>query len=223
MSQRSIWDRIAPRYDRAIRWFDARYDLVRERLGRDLAGRDHVLELGAGTGQFTNVLAAAAGRVTATDLSPQMIAGLASRLERDDLTNVEAQVMDAGSIDAADGAFDGVVCANLLHIVPEPARVLAEAARVLKPDGLLIAPTFCYAQSRRARLALVCLRAISPFRVHGRFSAESLAELVATSGFRVERCEDLGGWLPEVYLTAQPPAALTSRRSARGSVRPASS
>lgn len=198
------WDRIAPRYDRVIPWFDARYDEVRERLRRDVAGRSHVLELGAGTGQFTPTLARAVGRVTATDVSPEMVSRLAARMAELGAENVEARTMDATAIDAPSGTFDAALCANLLHVMQRPRRALAELARVLTPDGVLVAPTFCYRGSLRARLALVVLRAVSPFRVHGRWSAAELCELVASSGFEVERCEDLGGWLPEVYVLARP-------------------
>ena len=38
--------------------------------------------------------------------------------------------------------FDAAVISNALHIMPEPEKALAEIRRVLKPGGILIAPTF---------------------------------------------------------------------------------
>jgi SAM-dependent methyltransferase len=47
-------------------------------------------------------------------------------------------VCDAGSIPVADGTFDVVLCTEMLEHVPEPLKVLAEFARILKPGGRLI-------------------------------------------------------------------------------------
>lgn len=40
--------------------------------------------------------------------------------------------------------FDVVLIANALHIMPQPDEALKEIRRVLKPNGILIAPTFVY-------------------------------------------------------------------------------
>ena len=45
----------------------------------------------------------------------------------------------------ADRSFDAVIVSNALHIVPQPEKALAEIRRVLKDDGVLIAPTFTHA------------------------------------------------------------------------------
>ena len=44
-------------------------------------------------------------------------------------------------------SFDVVIVSNALHIVPEPEKALAEIHRVLKNDGVLIAPTFTHANN----------------------------------------------------------------------------
>ena len=44
-------------------------------------------------------------------------------------------------------SFDVVIVSNALHIVPEPAKALAEIHRVLKNDGVLIAPPFTHANN----------------------------------------------------------------------------
>ena len=45
----------------------------------------------------------------------------------------------------ADRSFDVVIVSNALHIVPQSEKALAEIRRVLKDDGVLIAPTFTHA------------------------------------------------------------------------------
>ena len=59
----------------------------------------------------------------------------------------------------ADGSFEVVIAANVLHLLPEPDKALDEAARVLAPGGLLIVPTFTHAgEGRLARLRLWLMR-----------------------------------------------------------------
>jgi SAM-dependent methyltransferase len=48
---------------------------------------------------------------------------------------------DAVALPFRDAAFDGVLCNQVLEHVPEPARLFAEAARVLRPGGLLVLST----------------------------------------------------------------------------------
>lgn len=54
----------------------------------------------------------------------------------------------------APGIFDAVVISNALHIMPEPGKTLAEIRRVLKPGGILIAPTFTAAGSLSGRMRI---------------------------------------------------------------------
>jgi ubiquinone/menaquinone biosynthesis C-methylase UbiE len=64
-----------------------------------------------------------------------MLEVLRERLAADGATNVVVETADAAALPYPDGSFDGVVMANLLHLVPDPARVLAEARRVLTAGG----------------------------------------------------------------------------------------
>jgi SAM-dependent methyltransferase len=100
-------------------------DLIDELLG-DVAGRD-VLDVGCGAGWLVRRLGDAGANATGIDPEagahedPRCIAGRAEALPFD----------DAG--------FDAVVFFNSLHHVPEDAldRAIAEAARVLRPGGVL--------------------------------------------------------------------------------------
>jgi SAM-dependent methyltransferase len=47
-------------------------------------------------------------------------------------------VCDAAAIPVPDGSFDAVLCTEMLEHVPDPARVVHELARVLRPGGRLI-------------------------------------------------------------------------------------
>ena len=104
----------------------------------DLAPGAHVLDLGCGTGVVTRALAGRVGRITGVDQSPVMIQA-ARRLaaEAGVADRIDFQVGDVHALDLPDGAFDAVVAHTLLSHVTDPAAVLAEIRRVLRPGGLL--------------------------------------------------------------------------------------
>jgi ubiquinone/menaquinone biosynthesis C-methylase UbiE len=95
-----------------------------------------VLDAGAGTGVFAARVAAATGAaVTAIDTSAAMVA-LAQA------AGVDAVEADARALPAPAAAFDCVVANWMLYHVPDRDRAIAEAARVLRPKGRLVAATF---------------------------------------------------------------------------------
>lgn len=201
-SEARTWDGFAGRYDRLVRWFDRSYPAVRQLLAEDLGGRERVLEVAAGTGQFTLALAAAAEHVLATDVSPEMVARLRARVQSTGLSNVEVAVMSAYALDLEDGAFDGVFCANALHVMERPEVALGELHRVLGPGGLLVAPTFLHGAGGARRLLSRTLSRVSRFTAHTRYDLEGLQQALRGAGFEPRRAERLAGVFPIGYVTA---------------------
>ena len=93
MSEAEQWDGLAASYDRTVRLFSKSYPRVHELLRRDLEGCDHVLEVAAGTGQFTFALAEAATQVTTTDVSAEMNRHLDTKLAAQAVDKVDTAVM----------------------------------------------------------------------------------------------------------------------------------
>ena len=98
--------------------------------GRPVAGL-RVLDLGAGTGKLTTVLAGLGADVTAVEPDEAMLAELRRRLP-----SVRALHGPAEAIPLADGSVDAVLCAQSLHWF-DMSRALPEIARVLVPGGAL--------------------------------------------------------------------------------------
>ncbi len=95
-----------------------------------------VLEAGAGWGELSSAIAAATSAdVTAFDLSHRMAA-----LARD--RGVRALAGDLQALPFAAATFDVVVANAMLYHLPDLRRGIAEAARVLRPGGWLVATTF---------------------------------------------------------------------------------
>ncbi len=205
MSEANAWDRLAGKYDKTVKHFDRSYPRIREMARADLGGRTHVLEVAAGTGQFTFELADAAGRLTATDVSPEMVERLAAKLAERNLDNVTTAVMSAYDLDVQDGALDGIFCANALHVMETPNQALAEFRRALRPGGRLVIPTFCHGIDRRRRFLSWFLSRVSPFVAHTKFTPDSLKEMVAAAGFEASEPTLLPGKFPIAYLAADRP------------------
>lgn len=95
-----------------------------------------VIETACGSGLLTLRLAGAVGpkgRVIATDLSQGMIDDLMNRMDARKVTNVTALRMPAEKLDQPDNAFEAAICALGLMYTPDPARAVAEMARVVAP------------------------------------------------------------------------------------------
>jgi ArsR family transcriptional regulator len=118
-----------------------------DRLRADLFGADSSLraiaglldpdwtvgDLGCGTGQMAAALAPFVGRVIAVDGSAEMLQAAKRRLR--DVENVETRRGDLEALPIDAGTLDAAVLVLVLHHVPAPESVLAEAARALKPGG----------------------------------------------------------------------------------------
>ncbi len=97
-----------------------------------------ILEIGVGTG-LALPRYKRDHRITGIDLSTDMLERARKRVAGQALANIEKLVeMDATHLDFADASFDAAVAMFLITVVPDPAAVLAEAARVVKPGGRIV-------------------------------------------------------------------------------------
>jgi len=99
----------------------------------------HVLAMGAGLTALCAPIAEAIGadgRLVVTDRSETMLRKLVETVG--ELTNLTTMVADPRELPCPDGMADRVLLGSGLGGVPDPARVLQEAYRVLKPRGQLV-------------------------------------------------------------------------------------
>ncbi len=98
-----------------------------------------VLDVGCGAGFLSNELAKAKMQVTGVDLSGDSLKVAA---KYDITKSVHYQVADAYHLPFADQTFDVLTAMDFLEHVEQPAEVIKEFSRVLKPKGLFIFHTF---------------------------------------------------------------------------------
>lgn len=103
---------------------------------------DTVLDLAAGTGDLTEVVAERGAQVISTDVSPAMV----EAARRRGISGAEHRVMDMQAIDLPDDSVDGVVSRFGYMLVPDPALALRETRRVLRPGGRLAFATWAPAK-----------------------------------------------------------------------------
>jgi ubiquinone/menaquinone biosynthesis C-methylase UbiE len=137
-------------------------DEHRRRLVEEASGE--VLEVGAGTGlNFRHYRAATSVVAVEPDLG--MRARAQRRAQRASVA-VEVVGGDAMALPFADGSFDTVVFSLVLCTIPDPARAIGEAHRVLRPGGAL--RFYEHVRSTDARLARRQDRLERPWRLVGR-------------------------------------------------------
>ena len=121
----------APVYDLGAKPIEGARERALERV--DVEVDERVLIVGSGTGMDLSYLPREAS-VTALDLTPAMVRRTERRAQRLGV-DVDAQVADARSLPFEDDTFDVVLLHLVLSVIPQPARVASEAARVFADDG----------------------------------------------------------------------------------------
>ena len=112
-----------------LRW-QKRCDMFRDFLG---TSSQHVLEVGCGTGLFTQELADSPNNIVSIDISPELIELAQKRVKHSNVTFRAADACDTGF---SDQTFDAIVGISVLHHL-ECDDALGEFSRLLKPSGKL--------------------------------------------------------------------------------------
>ena len=199
---KGFWNRYAKLYDFEINRFSGKAYAEMYRLMADILSFDMtVLEVATGTGLIAINIAAHVRHVVATDFSPKMIEAAKKKKAP---ANIRFSVEDATALSFADNTFDAVIITNALHIMPDPVKVLSNISRVLKPKGLLIAPTYSHGHIREStwNLNAKILKLIG-FETYSKWKPDEYVAFIRQNGFQVDRWQVLRAAFPLVYLEAR--------------------
>ena len=193
--KKNFWDRNARIYNRFMRKDRAAYETMYA-LIRPVVKVKTVLELATGTGLIAKHIVNAAAHIEATDASAEMIA----EAKRDNCSaKLHFSVQDMFRLPYADKSFDAVIVSNALHIVPQPEKALAEIRRVLKDDGVLIAPTFTHAGNSFSGKVRALFMKLAGFPLHSRWTSEEYLTFLQQNGWAVRKSVVLKASFPLTY------------------------
>lgn len=148
-----FWDKISPLYDLFENVYNHKvYVGTGKKVAEFIESTDEVLECACGTGAITVCIAEKCKRLIATDFASGMLKQAARKCRR--FSNVSFKRADITSIKCKDDRFDKVVAGNVIHLLPDPGKALAELERVVKPGGKIIIPTYINMSKKSAGLAV---------------------------------------------------------------------
>ena len=180
---KNFWDKNAGRYDRFMRKDQAAYEEMYALIWPVVKAKT-VLELATGTGLIAKSIVNAAAHIEATDASVEMIA----EAKRDNQSaKLHFSVQDMFRLPYAGKSFDVVIVSNALHIVPQPEKALAEIHRVLKDDGVLIAPTFSHAGNSFSGKVRAFFMTLAGFPLHSKWTSEEYLRFLRQNGWAVRK------------------------------------
>lgn len=212
-NNKQFWQRVAKVYAPFMGSAAPLYTAICERIRPQLTREMDVLELACGTGQLSYPLSRFVRLWEATDFSEAMITE-AKRQNRS--ARLRFSVQDATALPYGAETFDAVVISNALHIMPDPEQVMREIDRVLKPGGLLFAPTFVHGESMGFRLR-TRLMGLAGFRTYHKWSTEEFLAFVARHSFEVVERDVLGSRIaPLCYVAARKGSPEWSAQKAKG-------
>ena len=166
---KQFWQRWASCYGPLMQSSEPLYAAIAQQMQPHLTPEMNVLELACGSGQLSFRLSRLVRDWEATDFSPKMIAQAKLKPRG---AGLHFSVQDMFSLPYASKSFDVVIVSNALHIVPQPEKSLREIKRVLKDDGVLIAPTFTHAENSFPGKVKAFFMNLAGFPLHSKWTSE---------------------------------------------------
>ena len=194
-NSQNFWDKNAGRYDRFMRKDAVAYERLYGLL-RPVVRQKTVLELATGTGLIAKHIVRYADHIEATDASQEMIEQAKQGVKS---AKLYFSVQDMFHLPYADQSFDVVIVVNALHIVPEPEKALSEIRRVLKDDGVLVAPTFTHADNAFFGKVKAFFMRLAGFPLHSKWTSHEYLAFLRENGWTVQKSTVLKASFPLTY------------------------
>jgi len=199
--ERRFWDRFANYYDSFIdKVFRKTYKAILENIESDLDLNHNVLEIGTGTGIIPFSIYSKVSSIVATDISPEMVRVANQRLIKSEIKNIDFQIQDSYNLTFPDKSFDIVIASNLLHILYEPEKPINEVKRVLKDNGIFIAPTICAGENTKSKIIASIIGSLSGFKVVNKWSIKEFKNMLTNKGLIITKTVIIHDRFPLAYI-----------------------
>jgi SAM-dependent methyltransferase len=130
-----------------------------------------LLDVGCGTGMLLQLARERGAEPSGIDVTPELLAIARERLPAADLREGDME-----SLPWEDASFDAVTGVNAFQFAGDPAVALGEAARVLRPGGLLVASLFAAPERSEGTAVHEAMAALSPPAKESEHAPYSLSE-----------------------------------------------
>ena len=86
-----------------------------------------------------------------------------------------------------------MIASNLLHLLYEPEKPIKEIKRVMKDNGIFIAPTLCVGENTKSKIIATVIGFLSGFKVVNKWSLQDFKSMLTNNGlviYKALRIED---------------------------------
>jgi len=192
---------MANKYDRHTKKFSKTYEKIFHLIQNEVFKDAMILDIGTGTGEIPIKICQSVNKIEAIDYSEEMISIASEKAIKQGIKNIAFRIYDGSQLPYQDNLFDIIIMSNLLHVIPSPGDVLAEAFRVLKNNGKIILPTYLHNDSWKTRfISWILKRKGHP--IYTRFSSMSLKELIVQNNFKLISQVYLKNIMPVSFIVA---------------------
>jgi ubiquinone/menaquinone biosynthesis C-methylase UbiE len=206
--ERRFWDRFAKYYDSFInKVFRKSYSFILQTIESDLNLNHDVLEIGTGTGIIPFTICSKVFSLVATDISPEMVRVAKQKLLKTKIKNIDFQIQDSYNLTFKDKSFDIVIASNLLHLLYDPEKPLNEVKRIMKDNGIFIAPTLCAGENAKSKVIASIISTLSGFKVVNKWSINEYKNMLTSNGFVITRSVIINDKIPLAYVVMKNIAA----------------
>ncbi len=201
------WSNLANNFDELQRLVTG--DFIDKSIKKELSSIQDlgdVLELGCGSGNYTESLLKNSNSILATDVSEAMTNVAVNRFKN--LNKIKVQQADCYNTGLKELSYDTVFMGNLIHVVSDPEKAIKEVYRVLKDKGKLVIVSFTadgMSFNKKLKLIYRYLKYFGkPPKGGTKFSLNKLKNFVESNGFKVDEIKLLGKEMSKaIFLIAR--------------------
>ena len=183
----TFWNKHADKYSQRAISDEATYQKKLEVTRKYFQPDMEVLEIGCGTGTTAIAHAPFVGHIRATDLSPRMVEIATDKAKAAGIDNVAFEVSSVDALDVPGASIDVVMAHNILHLLEDKERAIADIHNMLKPGGVFVTSTPCLGDMMLPIRLIVpvgrFLRLLPPVKV---LSVAELKGSLESAGFEID-------------------------------------